>query len=123
MKEKLYPILSVALEIAEKEQTLRVFRWHGPEGYDHWTVLEWAGAMAGEAGEAANVAKKIRRVELDMSSKIYPTGKLNKDLGDELADTFWYIMALAKRENIDLARHIVDKFNEVSERSGFPEKL
>ncbi len=34
------------------------FFGHTLEG---WNPLEWAGALCGEAGEAANIAKKLRR--------------------------------------------------------------
>jgi hypothetical protein len=40
----------------------RANRWH-PHGLEEWTALEWAGAMTGEAGEAANAAKKLKRME------------------------------------------------------------
>jgi hypothetical protein len=43
----------------------RANRWHGGD-FRQWSGLEWAGAMCGEAGEAANVAKKLRRVELEI---------------------------------------------------------
>lgn len=37
-------------------------KWHHGD-LNRWTYLEWAGAMCGEAGEAANYAKKMRRLE------------------------------------------------------------
>ena len=41
----------------------RCKEWEDGPGF---TILETAGAMCGEAGEAANKAKKIRRIELGM---------------------------------------------------------
>lgn len=38
--------------------------WKGPD--DAWTIADWSNAMAGEAGEAANVVKKLRRVQTDL---------------------------------------------------------
>ena len=40
----------------------RVARWHDPES-SSWTIADWSNAMCGEAGELANVIKKIRRQE------------------------------------------------------------
>lgn len=73
---------------------------------DSWSVLEWAGAMAGEAGEVANVAKKIHR---DGS-----TPELRERLADEIADTITYLDLLAAHQGIDLKDAIKRKFNRVS---------
>ena len=74
-----------------------------------WTPLEWAGAMAGEAGEAANVAKKIRRGDL--------TGdEARSQLAKELADVVCYADILAMQLGIDLGEAVQEKFNEVSRR-------
>jgi len=80
-----------------------------------WSVLEWAGAAAGEAGEAANVAKKIRRDG--------PSAKLRKQLADEIADTIIYLDLLAASEGINLEEAIRSKFNRVSKKKGFQRKL
>lgn len=80
-----------------------------------WTILEWAGAMAGEAGEAANVAKKIRRDG--------PSAELRQQLADEIADTLIYLDILAAQEGIDLELAVARKFNEVSRKKGFEETL
>ncbi len=103
----------------------RAERWH-KGGLEEWTVLEWAGAMAGEAGEAANVAKKLRR--FDQGIHAATTYKMKRaelvaKLASEIAGTFMYLDLLAQREGIDLRRAIIDEFNRVSEREGFPERL
>ncbi len=76
-----------------------------------WSVLEWAGAAAGEAGETANVAKKIKR---DGSSP-----ELQQQLADEIADTIIYLDLLAASEGINLEEAISNKFNKVSEKVGY----
>lgn len=104
----------------------RCERWHGEKGLEDWSGLEWAGAMAGEAGEAANVAKKILRRERGIAGQLNTPEAMEADikqLGDELADVFHYLVLLAARYNIPLDAHIIDKFNVVSTRSGFPETL
>ena len=71
---------------------------------EDWNILEWCGAMCGEAGEAANVAKKMRRGQ-DMDIN---------DLAEELADTVIYADLAAKKMGIDLGEAIMNKFNEKS---------
>jgi NTP pyrophosphatase (non-canonical NTP hydrolase) len=103
----------------------RCNRWHNGRGVQDWSGLEWAGAMAGEAGEAANVAKKLKRLETGLvtGSQDRERHELVKKLGLELADTFLYLDLLAARYGIDLGHAIVEKFNQKSEEFGFPERL
>lgn len=101
----------------------RKARWHGVP--DPWSLADWSNAMCGEAGEAANVVKKIRRLDLGMRQWRTPDNReelLNK-LGKEIADTFLYLNLLADAAGIDMEAAIVQKFNEVSEAEGFPERL
>ncbi len=85
-----------------------------------WSVLEWAGAMCGEAGETANVAKKIRRLET-MGGPADPA--LNEQLGDEIADTIIYLDLLAASRGIDLTDVIRYKFNQDSRKVGYGKQL
>lgn len=82
---------------------------------DHWSVLEWAGAAAGECGEAANVAKKIRRDG--------PSRERKLDLADEIADTIIYLDLLAASEGINLENAIINKFNKTSMKIGSSKTL
>lgn len=101
----------------------RCARWHGP-GTEPWGGADWSNAMCGESGEAANVVKKIRRLETRTGSQDEtPLATLVEKLGDELADTIIYADLLASHYGIDLEEAIVRKFNFVSEREGFPERL
>jgi NTP pyrophosphatase (non-canonical NTP hydrolase) len=105
----------------------RANRWHGGD-FKNWSGLEWAGAMCGEAGEAANVAKKLRRVELAIDGNAFSERKLStfdlqNQLGGECADTFLYLLLLCARYDIDLQAAIVQKFNVKSEEMGFPEYI
>jgi NTP pyrophosphatase (non-canonical NTP hydrolase) len=83
---------------------------------NHWSVLEWAGAAAGEAGETANVAKKIKRG--DKNPWI-----LKDQLADEIADTVIYLDLLCASEGIDLEDAIRHKFNKVSQEHGYEKEL
>jgi NTP pyrophosphatase (non-canonical NTP hydrolase) len=94
------------LQLACGERSLH---WH-PE--DNWSTLEWTGAMAGEAGEAANVAKKLKRFDSGMSQALVQTREeLVKKLGAELADTIMYAVMVARKEGINLKEAILEKYN------------
>src|SRR5262245_56349155 len=78
-----------------------------------WTVLEWAGAMCGEAGEAANVAKKCRRLATTRHAcreDEKDARALEKQLGEELADLVIYADLLAASIGLDLGEAIKAKF-------------
>lgn len=96
-------------------QRVSVERCTSPDGFNHviheWSPLEWAGAMAGEAGEAANIAKKMRRGDY--------TGREAAGiaaLADEIADVVCYAVLLAARVDVDLASAIRKKFNKSSDK-------
>lgn len=99
----------------------RAKRWHGET--NNWTVLEWAGAMCGEAGEAANVAKKLRRFEQGLTGNRESPSELIAKLREEIADTILYAMLLASSYSIDIEMAVVEKFNRKSIEQGFPERL
>ena len=99
----------------------RVKRWH-PGGLSDWSVLEWAGAMCGEAGEAANVAKKMRREQTDAKGLNDPA-ELKSALAREISDTLIYLDLLAAKADIDLFQAVADTFNKKSQEYGFPERL
>jgi NTP pyrophosphatase (non-canonical NTP hydrolase) len=97
--------------------------WHS-KGSREWSTLEWAGAMCGEAGEAANVAKKLLRVDLGIHSNNNDEREvLRAKLKKELADVLIYCDLVASHEGIDLAQAVIEVFNQVSIREGFPQRL
>lgn len=101
----------------------RCKRWHNPDT-DAWTGADWSNAMCGEAGEAANVVKKLRRHETRTSPQGDPDeATLRQKLGHEIADVLLYAFLLADHYGIDVAANVVEKFNLVSERQSFPERL
>lgn len=131
-----------SLDLAELRQqnVSRLARWHGSD--DGWTLADWSNAMCGEAGEAANVVKKIRRTDSVLWDKQkYPgdgasahakladlsasdaRDALTENLANELADIVCYADLLAHHAGIDLAAAIATKFNRVSEAQGFPERI
>lgn len=103
----------------------RASRWH-KGGLKEWSVNDWVVAFAGEAGEAANASKKHRR----LLGGLQQHGNTPTDLADaeekimdELADTVIYADLVATRLGRSLGDAIIRKFNEISDREGFPEKL
>lgn len=110
----------------------RCARWHpGYPGYAYaeglavWTGADWSNAMCGEAGEAANVVKKLRRIEsgADRGPDDPDEATLRQMLADEIGDVYAYLDLLAGHYGIDMAEAIASKFNRVSERQGFPERI
>jgi NTP pyrophosphatase (non-canonical NTP hydrolase) len=85
-----------------------------------WTPTDWACAMAGEAGEACNLIKKLRR--LDGADKALDSPKLRaaivRKAGEELADVVIYVDLLAARLGLDLGSEVRKKFNKVSKKRG-----
>ena len=102
----------------------RAIEWHAASD-GIWTGADWSNAMAGECGEACNVVKKIRRIETGIKQD--PNGKiedrLRSELATELADTLLYLLLVAEHYGIDVESAVIDKFNLVSEREGFSQRL
>lgn len=105
----------------------RAATWHEAALRD-WSVAEWTNALAGEAGEACNIAKKILRHDLGMIGNVSnPTkdtrAELVDKLGCELADTVLYAVITAGHIGLDLQDYIVKVFNEKSDLLGFKEHI
>ena len=110
-----------------KTNVIRAKRWHGEED---WNALEWAGAMCGEAGEAANAAKKLRRIEQGMKNinetarDLRSIPEAQKAVAKEVADTIIYGLLLMARVGVTDAEEIIrEVFNKKSEEYGFPERI
>jgi NTP pyrophosphatase (non-canonical NTP hydrolase) len=97
--------------------------WHNPST-EPWTGADWSNAMCGEAGEAANVVKKLRRHETGVIGlEERSRSDLRDDLGLEIADTILYALSLADHYAIHVPTALVDKFNFISRREGLPHRL
>lgn len=112
------------LAVAHKS---RAERWHvGEDGVvDEWSVADWFVAMMGELGEAANVAKKLRRLKgkLKGNKPGEDQAALEAKLALEIADFFHYSVLLANAAGVDYWAAIRETFNAKSEEFGFPERL
>ncbi len=98
----------------------RCVKWH-PAGIDSWSPSDWLVAVTGELGELASLLK-MRNRERDglPGNKFSPT---QKQIADELADVLTYLDLLAEVLGVNLGAAAVEKFNEVSERVGFPDRI
>ena len=90
-----------------------------------WSLGDWACAFAGEAGEACNVVKKLRRLDIGSGFRrdTEQETALLAALADEIADTVIYADLLAEAAGFDLGEAIRRKFNEVSDRVGSEVRL
>lgn len=120
--------MSITLETLQALSALRSHRFQAG-GSREWSLLEWAGAMCGEAGEAANAAKKLLRYELAQSGNeasehpITDRAALQEAFALELADTLMYVVLCANAAAIDLTAAARRCFNAKSEKRGAPERL
>jgi NTP pyrophosphatase (non-canonical NTP hydrolase) len=100
----------------------RSLQWHkGP--LTNWSLSDWAVAFAGEAGELCNVVKKLNRVRDGLVGNRESNDTLCVMLRAEIADCYLYLDLFAQAAGVSLAEAVRDKFNAVSERNGFAEKL
>ena len=123
---------SLTIEEIENASIARANRWH-VNGIESWSPLEWAGAMAGEAGEACNAAKKLKRITDEIASIQNPAEErpyaitdevaITKNIAKECADTILYAVLVCARIGIPLAPTLIEVFNTKSEEYGFPERI
>jgi NTP pyrophosphatase (non-canonical NTP hydrolase) len=98
-------------------------RCESPHGFNHainsWSESDWMTALIGEAGEAANLIKKLNRVRDGIPGNgDVSQSDLTAGLADEIADTFIYLDLLAQRLGFDLETIVRDKFNRTSQKIG-----
>lgn len=90
----------------------------------NWSLTDWTVAMMGEAGEFCNLVKKNNRLNAGIKDYKGETfEQIQAKMKDELADTFVYLILVAKAAQIDLEAAIIDKFNRDSEARGLPERM
>lgn len=112
----------VAFTLLRYANIQRQKRWHNNQP---WNAMEWGCAMAGEAGEACNAAKKFHRIATGIASTNNPASleDARANLKTEIGDTLVYLDLMAHECGIDLAEAVRDTFNRVSIREGFPERI
>jgi NTP pyrophosphatase (non-canonical NTP hydrolase) len=98
----------------------RQAHWGGSE---NWTLADWSNAMAGEAGEACNVVKKIRRVELGTTGNKNSVSAYSKQLETEIGDVMIYLDLLANAAGFSLENCVRRAFNEKSDELNMPVRI
>lgn len=102
-------------------------RCESPKGFNHlvsgWSMSDWFTATMGELGEAANVAKKLNRVRDGIPGNAETPEELQRQLAEELADTFIYLDLIAQSQGINLEEAVIAKFNKTSEKIGYQNTL
>lgn len=104
----------------------RCMLWHPTfmDPDDSWTIADWSNAAAGEMGELCNVVKKLRRQQTGLrGNQDASYTDLMMEAAKETADTILYLDLLAAKLGFALGPAISVKFNEVSRREGFPQRL
>ena len=117
-----YPSDSLNFNDLRRANVSRCSKWH-PGGVSDWSLSDWAVATAGEMGEACDVVKKLNRCRDGLVGNKMSEEELRDALGKELADVAIYLDLLAEAAGVDLGEAIRAKFNEVSERNGFTDRL
>lgn len=105
-----------AFKILRAANEARNREWD-PEG--KVTLSFRAAELAGETGEACNIAKKIERERMGMRG----SRATAEELADELADIIISADNMAMDLGIDLEAAIERKFNRTSEKHGFATRL
>jgi NTP pyrophosphatase (non-canonical NTP hydrolase) len=102
-------------------------RCESPQGFNHglhsWTLSEWMTVTMGELGEAANIIKKLNRDRDCIPGNTTDKETLEKHLSEELADVACYLDLLCQAAGFDLETIREQKFNIVSKKIGYKEKL
>lgn len=111
-------------------QRINKERCEDPQAFDHpmeeWSIAEWTNALCGEAGEAANISKKIIRLRSAVAkmNKINDTqDELKEKLCQELADTIIYADLCFSRINRTTEVEVAKYFNLKSKELLLPDKF
>lgn len=98
------------------EEHSSTFAWNSKITDDNLECLEFLIiALTGELGEFSNIVKKIIRGDFSINEK-------KKDISEEIADIFAYLLKISYQMNIDLEKTYLDKMKKNKERFEHYEK-
>jgi NTP pyrophosphatase (non-canonical NTP hydrolase) len=102
----------------------RCLKWH-PLGLHSWSPSDWLTACMGELGELAGEVKMFNRERdgLVGNKEEMTPDERKRRMENEAADVVTYLDLFCAERGIDLAVAVARKFNAVSERVGFPDRL
>jgi NTP pyrophosphatase (non-canonical NTP hydrolase) len=123
--EQIVPPAPLTFATVSRANRLRCERWHPGFPNDKiWNGGDWGNALAGETGEACNIVKKLRRLEAGYPDRDHKeSADRLADLANEIADVYLYLDLLAQYYGLSVEACLPPKFNAVSLRQGFPERL
>lgn len=81
----------------------------------NWSIDQWTNAIAGEVGEACNIAKKLNRGDFAPGPQTIEAIQL---LLDEIADVVIYADLTCQRVGAKLEDAVIRKFNKTSTKVG-----
>lgn len=110
----------LTFDVFRRANVARCIKWH-PAGIQSWSSSDWLTAVTGELGELASLIKMLNRERDGLRGNKFVV--TSQHLADELADVVTYLDLLAASCGIDLGMAIVNKFNEISERVGLPDRI
>lgn len=93
---------SDAPDVTLREAQTQVHGWITTVGVRYFNELTNLAILTEEVGELARI---IARRYGEQSEK---PSDANKDLGDEMADVLWVLMALANQTGVDLTQALAD---------------
>lgn len=99
------------------------------KGFNHkledWSLMEWCGATAFEAGEAGNKAKKLKRIEQNIKGN--KSGENQRNLTDavahEIGDTIVYAFLTLSAAGYNAEEVVRNVFNSKSDEIGSDIKI
>lgn len=117
---KLHMPKAITFDQFREANVARCLKWH-PHGIESWSDSDCLVAIMGELGELASLIK-MRNRERDglPGNKFSPT---DEQVAKEAADVVTYLDLFCARNGINLGLAAALKFNEVSERVGFPDRI
>jgi hypothetical protein len=103
-------------------------RCESAEGFGHalasWSPAEWTNAMAGEAGEACNVTKKILRHRDGVAGNVKPGDQdleeLKRKAAREICDAIIYADLAIQALGFETSDVLAEVFNTKSAQLGCP---
>lgn len=105
------------------KQAADAFRSRSEERLSPVDVTWEAVALAASAGSLCDTIKKLNRERDGITGNNATVPELWKKVTWQMGLTAFALHRLATAAEIDLAAAVIDKFNRVSERAGFPERV
>lgn len=93
-----------------------------PPSYRRATIYMDAVALASAAGKLCDIVKKMNRNRDGLQGNRQTPQELRQDLRHYLGMVGRALETLAGRQGYNIALCVVEKFNQVSEKLGFPER-